>query len=189
MSGFKPIPGLPPLDPKLKPNWFIGIGIALVVLGVLSFLDTVVTTLASVVVMGVLLIFSGIAYLAQSFAHRDVPGSRFWITALTGFLYALGGILLIQEPATGSLFLTAFLAGCLMASGLMRGIWAVGNRQVANWWTMILSAAVALLTGFVIFMTLPWSGLWLIGTFIAIELIFGGISALAFGMALKRNER
>lgn len=183
------IPGLPPFTPKLKPNWFIGIGAALILLGVFAFLDTVVTTLASIVVIGMLLIFSGVAYLAQSFAHRDVPGSRFWITALTGFLYVFGGILLIQEPETGSLFLTAFLAGCFMASGVMRGLWALGHRHVANWWTMILSAAVALFTGVFIFVTLPWSGLWLIGTFIAIELIFGGISAMAFGISLKRDGR
>ncbi|MFC0501500.1 HdeD family acid-resistance protein [Asaia krungthepensis] len=189
MSGFGNIPGLPPINPQLKPNWFIGIGVVLIVLGVLAFLDTVVTTLASIVIIGMLLIFSGVAYLAQSFAHRDVPGSRFWITALMGFLYILGGILLIQEPETGSVFLTAFLAGCLMASGVMRGLWAAGHRHVANWWTMVLSAVVALLTGIFIFVTLPWSGLWLIGTFIAIELIFGGISALSFGLALKRNER
>jgi len=71
----------------------------------------------------------------------------------------------------------------------MRGLWAAGHRHVANWWTMVLSAVVALLTGIFIFVTLPWSGLWLIGTFIAIELIFGGISALSFGLSLKRNGR
>jgi len=81
MSGFGNIPGLPPIDPQLKPNWFIGIGIVLIVLGAFAFLDTVVTTLASIVVIGMLLIFSGVAYLAQSFAHRDVPGSRFWRVA------------------------------------------------------------------------------------------------------------
>lgn len=185
MAGLGDFPGLPPINPKLKPNWFIGIGVVLLILGGIAFVDTVVTTLASIIVIGFLLIFSGVAYLAQSFAHRDVEGSRFWITALMGFLYVLGGILLIQEPATGSVFLTAFLAGCLMASGVMRALWAAGHRYVANWWTLILSAVVALLTGVLIFVTLPWSGLWLIGTFIAIELIFGGISALSFGLSLR----
>lgn len=189
MSGFNPLPGMPPLSPRLKPNWFIGIGIVLITLGAVALVDAIVATLASVVVLGMLLIFSGIAYLGQSFAHRDVPGSRFWITALMGFLYALSGILLIQEPITGSFFLTAFMAGCLMASGVMRGIWAAGNRHVANWWMLVLSAVVSLLTGIFIFVTLPWSGLWLIGTFIGIELIFGGVSAIAFGNALKRDGR
>ncbi|WP_438381120.1 HdeD family acid-resistance protein [Asaia sp. BMEF1] len=186
MAGLGDFSGLPPINPQLKPNWFIGMGVVLLVLGGIAFVDTVVTTLASIMVIGFLLIFSGVAYLAQSFAHRAVEGSRFWITALMGFLYVLGGILLIQEPATGSMFITAFLAGCLMASGIMRGLWAAGHRYVANWWTLLLSAVVALLTGVLIFVTLPWSGLWLIGTFIAIELIFGGISALAFGLSLKK---
>ncbi|GAB6855665.1 HdeD family acid-resistance protein [Asaia astilbis] len=189
MAGLGDFPGLPPINPQLKPNWFIGLGVVLIVLGGIAFVDTVVTTLASVVVIGALLILTGIAYLIQSFAHRTVAGSRFWITALMGFLYALGGILLIQEPETGSLFITAFLAGCLMASGLMRGFWAAGHRYVANWWTLVLSAAVALLTGVLIFVTLPWSGLWLIGTLIAVELVFGGVSALAFGLSLKKAGR
>ncbi|GBQ12382.1 HdeD family acid-resistance protein [Swaminathania salitolerans] len=189
MSDRNGFPNLSSMPSGLKPNWFIGIGAVLVLLGIFAFFDAVLTTLASVVFIGFLLIMTGIAYFAQAFAHRSVPGARFWIMALMGFCYVLGGFLLIQEPATGSLFLTAFLAGSLIASGIMRALWAFGQRDTPNWWTLVLSAVVALLTGIFIFVTLPWSGLWLIGTFIAIELIFGGMSVFSFGLALKNKGK
>ncbi|WP_367160857.1 HdeD family acid-resistance protein [Kozakia baliensis] len=193
MSGTGGFPNFNSLDPRrnpgLKPSWFIGVGAFFVALGVLAFLDTVLTTLASMVVIGVLLFMAGVAQLAQSFAHRGVPTSTQWLSALIGVLYILGGLLLIDEPVTGSIFLTAFLAGCLIFTGVARFVWAAGHRTIGNWWGFLLSGVVALLTGILVYATLPWSGLWLIGTFIAIELIIGGVSAIMFGVSLNKAER
>lgn len=177
----------PPTRPGLRPNWLIGVGAVLMALGVLALLDAASATLASMIVFGVLLILSGVALLMQSFAHRAIPGSRFWVTALMGVAYILCGFLFVKEPETGSVFITAAVAGCLIASGIMRCFWAAGHRHVPNWWTLVVSAVVALLTGILVYITLPWSGLWLIGTFIGIEMLIAGASAVAFGLSLKRK--
>jgi len=180
-------PGRPGV-PGLKPEWFIGLGAVFLVLGVLAFVDAVLTTLVSVVFLGIVLIIAGCVQLGQSFAHREVPLARWWLPAVTGALYVLGGAVLIREPVTGSVFLTAFLAGCLIFSGVTRAVWAAGHRSLNNWWGVVLSGVVTLLVGILVYVTLPWSGVWLIGTFIGIELVIGGVSAIAFGVALRNGR-
>jgi uncharacterized membrane protein HdeD (DUF308 family) len=38
-----------------------------------------------------------------------------------------------------------------------------------------------------LYLMLPWSGLWVVGTLIAVELIFHGVSLVQFGLALRRT--
>ncbi|KXV31593.1 hdeD, partial [Gluconobacter japonicus] len=99
----------------------------------------------------------------------------------------LGGLLLIEEPATGSVFITAILAGCLIFAGISRAFWAAGHRTAGGWSLLAVSGIFTLLIGILLYMTLPWSGLWLIGTLIAIELLMAGISAILFGMSLRNR--
>ena len=44
------------------------------------------------------------------------------------------------------------------------------------------------MVGVVLYASLPLSGRWLIGTVVAIELVVGGVSALGFGLSLRRRE-
>ncbi|MBS1062715.1 DUF308 domain-containing protein [Gluconobacter wancherniae] len=176
-----------PSGQGLKPGWFIGVGIFFVLLGMLAWTDVVTTTLASVVVLGVLLIMAGMAQVLQSFMHRGLSVSGQWLSGIMGIFYIIAGLLMIEEPATGSVFLTAVLAGCLIFAGLSRTFWAAGHRGLSTWWTAAASGLVTLLVGILLYATLPWSGLSLFGTLIAVELIFAGIAAILFGMSLRKN--
>ena len=169
-----------------RSGWFIALGIVFILLGVLAWLDVVATTIASTVIIGVLLIVAGGVHLAHAFAHREIPTAGRWFSALIGLLYILGGIAIIAEPVAGSLLLTAFLAACLIVVGIARVIWAGGHRRLRGWWGLLLSGAVTLLVGVLIYLSLPWSGLWALGTLVAVELVIGGISALSFGLSLRR---
>ncbi len=169
-----------------RPGWFIALGIILILLGLLAWLDVVAATIASTLIIGVLLIVAGGVQLAHAFAHREIATAGRWFSALIGLLYILGGIAIIAEPIAGSLLLTAFLAACLIVAGITRLIWAGSHRRLRGWWGLLLSGAVTLLVGVLIYLSLPWSGLWALGTLVAIELVIGGVSALSFGLALRR---
>ena len=51
---------------------------------------------------------------------------------------------------------------------------------------LLLGGAVSLIVAVLLFLQLPWSGLWVLGTLIAIELIFMGFNWLQFGLTLRR---
>ena len=178
-----------PSDDRMpaRAGWFIALGILFVLLGVLAWLDVVAATLASTVLIGLMLIFAGVVQIAHALAHRGTARAGAWLSGLIGLLYILGGGTIVEEPVTGSVLLTAFLAACLIFTGVARVAWAAGHRRLGSWWGLLLSGIVALLVGILIYLSLPWSGLWLLGTLVAIELIVAGISALMCGLSLHRH--
>ena len=171
-----------------RSGWFIALGILFILLGVLAWLDAVATTLASTVVIGLMLIMAGVVQIAHALAHRGITAPAAILSGLIGVLYVLGGGTIIEEPVAGSVLLTAILAFCLVFAGFARMAWAAGHRRLGNWWGLLLSGLVALLVGVLIYLSLPWSGLWLLGTLVAIELVVGGVSALMFGVSLRRLD-
>jgi uncharacterized membrane protein HdeD (DUF308 family) len=38
-----------------------------------------------------------------------------------------------------------------------------------------------------LYMMLPWSGLWVVGTLIAVELLVHGVSWIQFGLTLRKT--
>ncbi len=169
-----------------RAGWFIALGILFILLGVLAWADVVATTLASTVVIGLMLIVAGVVQAAHALAHRGVTASAALVSGLIGVLYVLGGVTIIAEPVAGSVLLTAVLAFCLVLAGVFRMAWAAGHRRLGGWWVLLLSGLVALAVGVLIYLSLPWSGLWVLGTLVAIELVVGGVSALMFGLSLRR---
>ncbi len=169
-----------------RSGWFIALGILFILLGVLAWVDVVATTLASTVVIGLMLIVAGVVQVAHAVAHRGVTASAAIVSGLIGVLYVLGGVTIIAEPVAGSVLLTAVLAFCLVFAGIFRMAWAAGHRRLGSWWVLLLSGLVALVVGVLIYLSLPWSGLWVLGTLVAIELVVGGVSALMFGLSLRR---
>lgn len=177
---------LAPIMPaSLKGHWkkFFILGIICIVLGALALLDTVLVTVASVVILGMLLLAAGMIQIYHSFSIQGW-GSFFFSLGI-GVLYCIGGILLMKEPVAGSIFLTAFIALCFVLGGAMRAILATQHTSIKGWWIVLLSGLLSMLVGVFLYAYLPWSGLWFIGTLLGIDLIFSGAGWLNFGLALK----
>jgi uncharacterized membrane protein HdeD (DUF308 family) len=52
---------------------------------------------------------------------------------------------------------------------------------------MVLSGLVTLLAGVIIALGWPINSLWVLGMFLAIDLVFQGWATIALGLALKRG--
>ena len=48
---------------------------------------------------------------------------------------------------------------------------------------------ITFLIAILLYSTLPWSGLWVLGTLIAVELAIQGITWIQFGLMLRRMPR
>jgi uncharacterized membrane protein HdeD (DUF308 family) len=57
---------------------------------------------------------------------------------------------------------------------------------MGGWWLMALSGLISIVIGVLLYASLPWSGLWVLGTLIGVELLVQGMTWLMFGMALQR---
>ena len=169
-----------------KWGWFVGLGIVMVVAGGFAFVDTVFVTLVSVIFIGAAMLVSGAFQIVHAFANKD--WGAFIFALLCGALYIVGGLLIMDEPAQGSVIITIFLLVALSVGGALRVAMAVRHREVKGWWLLVLGGLVSIALAVILFLGLPWTSFWLLGTIIAVELIFHGVGWISFGFAL-RNMR
>jgi uncharacterized membrane protein HdeD (DUF308 family) len=171
--------------PRTGWGWFLALGILQLVLGVVAWFDVIAFTIAGVIFIGALLLVAGVFQVIHAFMDREWGG--FALHLLIGILYVIGGFLLMDEPIQGSVVITILVAAALIIGGVLRIAIAVQHRQMPGWGMLLVGGVISLVVGVLLYLTLPWSGLWVVGTLIAIELIVHGVSWIQFGLALRRT--
>ncbi|MGH7154682.1 MAG: HdeD family acid-resistance protein, partial [Acetobacteraceae bacterium] len=131
-----------------------------------------------------LLLVSGIFQVVHAFMDRSWGG--FFLQVLAGILYAIGGVLIMFEPIRGAVVITILLAIVMIVGGITRIVMSVRHWHMGGSGLMLLGGVISAIVGIALYLTLPWSGLWVLGTLIAVELIFHGAAWFEFGLALRR---
>jgi uncharacterized membrane protein HdeD (DUF308 family) len=163
-------------------GWLVALGIALIILGVVCIAEEVTSTLVTVLAFGWLLILGAVLGLIQAFRVRNWSG--FFLYLLTALLRGVTGYLLIRYPFTAEVSLTLLLASLFLVGGTFRTIGA-GTLRFPRWGWAALSGLLSVVLAVVLLIQLPAVSLWFIGFAIGIEFIFDGVSAVAFGSALR----
>ncbi|MFA6037245.1 MAG: DUF308 domain-containing protein [Legionellales bacterium] len=154
-------------------GWFFAWGLLLVALGTLAIIYSAATTLISVFVFGVILTISGFVIILDSFKSSWGTWNEFFMHLGMGILYLIAGIILIKGPLAGSITLTLILAILYIVLGIFRIVSCL-TREVTNRGWRLASSILTLLLGIFILAEWPMSGLFIIGLFIGIDLIFTG---------------
>ena len=168
---------------KRHSGWFVALGVALIVLGVIALGAVGFVTLASVLLFGWLLVIGGIMHSVHAF--RVHPWGGFTRHLLGGVLSLVVGLLIVANPAAGALSLTLLLAAFFLVGGIFRIVAAMSFQFPGRGWA-VLGGLVTLLLGIMIWSEWPVSGVWVIGTFVGIDLIFDGWSLVMTGMAARQ---
>jgi uncharacterized membrane protein HdeD (DUF308 family) len=164
-------------------TWFLAVGIALVVLGMVAIGSAVAMTIVSVLFLGWLLIIAGIFEVIHGFSHR--PWSGFFINLLGGVLYAVAGLVMVANPALAAVTLTLVIAVMLIVAGLFRLLIAFSTQLHHHGW-LILNGVISILLGVMIWRSWPVSGLWVIGMFIGIDMIVDGWTEIMLALSVRR---
>jgi uncharacterized membrane protein HdeD (DUF308 family) len=167
-----------------KWGWFVALGIIMVMAGVFALGDTVLVALLSVMFIGAALLVSGIFQIIHAFANKD--WGAFLFALLCGALYIIGGILIMQEPVQGSVLITILLLATLAVGGILRIVMAIQHRELGGWWLVLLGGLISVGLAALLYGSLPWSGLWVLGTLIGVELVVQGVSWISIGFSLRR---
>lgn len=163
-------------------GWFLVLGVVLVLLGMMALGWSVLTTLVSVVIFGWFLLLGGVLSVVNAFLRRRWGG--FFLELFAGILYAVFGLMVVGNPAVSAVALTLLIAVFLMIGGLFRILTALTVR-FHHWIWVLLNGVISLLLGLMIWNQWPVSGLWVIGLFIGIDLIFYGWSLIMLAMTVR----
>ncbi len=170
-----------------KWRWFVALGSILILAGFIALGDVVAFTLVSVTFIGALLLVGGIFQIFHSFMTK--AWNAFALNLIMGVMYVFGGFLIMEEPVQGSVILTLFLLAALLVGGIMRIVIALRHRDLTGWWLVLLGGIVSIFLALALYASLPWSGLWVLGTLIAIELLIQGFTWLRLGISLRGMAR
>ena len=169
---------------ELHRHWvlFLALGIILILLGGMGISASGLVTLASVVFFGWLLIIGGAAVAIHAFWAKRWSG--FFLQLLSGVLYLIVGWILVARPGIGALTLTLVLAISLVVQGAFR-IGAALSTRMDGWGMLLVSGIITLVLGLMIWNEWPLSGLWVIGLFVGIDLIFYGWWLVSLALSVR----
>jgi uncharacterized membrane protein HdeD (DUF308 family) len=162
--------------------WFVSLGIVLMVVGAVALSSALITTLASVLVFGILLMAGGVVQIVNAFLGRG--WRAFFLHLLAGILQLVVGELLVEHPVVAAEGLTLVLAVSFLVAGSFRLVYGLTESFPGRGW-VLLNGLIVFALGISIWRQWPASSLWVIGLFIGIDLIFSGWSWVMLGLTVK----
>jgi len=163
--------------------WMLSLGIVMVILGVIGLGMTVLFNEIVVMYFGFLLLFGSGVQLMQAFRAEAWKG-RVW-HVLIALVYIVGGIIAVTEPVIAGMTLALLIAWTLIVIGVLRLFMALQMRGATGWLWTLLGGVLSVVLGVMIINEWPQSGLWVIGLFVAIEILFAGWSQIMIALAAK----
>jgi uncharacterized membrane protein HdeD (DUF308 family) len=151
-------------------------GAVMVAAGVLALILPALASTGLVVLLGWLLILSGVVQVVGLIGATQVP--YFWLQLVAVALEILVGYLLVSNPEAGLLTITFLMLVLFLISGITRVVFALMIRPMDDWLWMLAGGLVAIACALVLFANLPEAATWLLGLLLGIELIaLGGAQA------------
>ncbi|MBL8496914.1 HdeD family acid-resistance protein [Nitrosomonas sp. JL21] len=178
------------LELPISWGWFLALGISMVIFGTLGIVFAFYLTLVSVIMFGVLAIVSGILQLSHGVAGNENNWSGKALHLLVALMYILFGGLVVFDPVSGSYSLTLVLAAFLVIVGISRiaYAWKCWNRGW-KWRLMLLAGGIDVLLAALIMYGWPETAFWMIGLFVAIEMMTNGWLLIAMALAKRTLTR
>jgi uncharacterized membrane protein HdeD (DUF308 family) len=168
---------------RAKWGWIVALGTIYVLAGLIALYSVVTATVVSVFVVGIMMLIAGAAEVINAFQVKSWGKFLLWI--LLGLMYIVAGVVTFENPLLAAAVLTLALGAALVASGIMRIILAFNMKEGTPWIGVVFSGVITLLLGLIILAHWPVSGLYILGLFLGIDLVFAGVGWIGVGVSLK----
>jgi uncharacterized membrane protein HdeD (DUF308 family) len=168
-------------DLRHKWGWFLTLGIIMLLLGTVAFIITPAATIGTVLVLGWLIVISGVVEAIHAFRMRKWGG--IFLHFVGGILGVLIGLLIVTHPVAGALAWTLLFASFFTVIGIFRTVAAI-QLKFPNWGWAAFDGVVTLGLGILLWAEWPWSGFWFMGVAVGVSLILRGWAYVMFAFAL-----
>ena len=163
-------------------GWFLALGILLVALGIAAIMRAFSATVVSMVFFGSLLLVASGVEIAQAILVGHWAG--FFYHLLAAILFGVTGALLVTRPLISAEAVTIVMAMFFIIGGLFQLIGSIATA-LPGWGWQAADGIIAFTLGVLVLAQWPASGLWVIGLFIGIDLIFYGGAWIALALGLR----
>jgi uncharacterized membrane protein HdeD (DUF308 family) len=153
-------------------TWYLLQGGLMVVAGVVALLYPFFASTAIVLILGWLLIFAGIVQGIGLIGAGNVP--HYWLQLISAVIAIVIGVLLLRQPDSGLMIITALLIVYFMVEGIAKVIFALTIRPFPNWGWVLAAGIVGILLAVYLWANLPVDSAWVLGVLLGILLISEG---------------
>lgn len=169
-----------------KWGWIVALGVVFLVAGVVALGSVVAATATAVLVVGIMMLLSGVAEIIAAFGVKSWGKFLFWL--LLGVLYVAAGIIAIMNPLLAAVYLTLMLGVALAVGGVLRIFLAFNMKSAGGPWGWVaLSGVITFALGCMLIAKWPYSSAYALGIFLGVDLIFIGSGWITMGLALKKR--
>ena len=170
-------------------KWMLILGIFMLLAGIFGIGMSFILSIATMLFFALLIGTSGIFQVVQGVQAKEEEWSGRTYHFVIGLLYILTAGLIYWDPVAASQGMTIVLAALFTAIGITRIINAI--RCKSNGWKWVLPILLGLIDiALAVFIILGWpaTGLWVIGLFVAIELIMNGWFLTLLALRVKNSK-
>lgn len=157
----------------------------LIVAGVFALIFPVVSSAAFVLILGWLLIISGVVQAIGLISGRSA--THFWSQLISVVLGILIGALLLRDVGQGMAVISLLLIIFFMMEGVSKIIFALTVRPLPNWGWVLASGLLGVALAAMLWASMPVTAFWLIGLMLGINLIGEGLSLGALAWHARRS--
>lgn len=169
-------------------GWFLTLGIVLLCLGMLAIGLSTLTTLITVIILGMIIFAAGVIIIVDTFKFWWRKWGGFFLHLAMGILYLLVGIMLFANPLAASISLTLLLGIFYIVIGVFRIIYSLSLKS-PRWGWSFFNGLISLLLGMLITANWPMSSLFIIGLFVGIDLFFCGWTYIMLALFAQNMTR
>ena len=166
-----------------KVKWLVPLGVLTVIAGILAIASPLLSGLTVVVFIGIALTIGGVARTIGAFGAASFGQGT--LAFIGGILTFGSGLILTARPGIGLATITLLLGTYLLMDGISGIVLAFKIRPGSGWGSMLFSAVVAVILGFLLLREWPLSGAWAIGTLVGFNLLVAGFSMISVGSAAR----
>jgi uncharacterized membrane protein HdeD (DUF308 family) len=164
-------------------GWLFALGASLALLGALAIWKARTATILYVTFLGVVFLIASLGILVFTFSLTG-HWSGFFIHILWAILLAVIGLILVTRPSISAEAITLFLAFYLIATGLL-GIAFALYSHVNGEGLYVLEGLMSTILGGLLLAGWPVTGLFAIGLFVGIALMFRGAALMAVAISIR----
>lgn len=178
------MPVAAPAFMKRTIGWTIALSILMILAGVFAIVLPPIAGIGVTLLVGWLLIFSGVMHFVFAWQTRGVWGVLWEM--LVGAAYTVVGVYVLMNPLMGMVSLTLALAAYLLLEAVLEFIIALRLRPRPGSGWLFVDSLITLILSLMIWRTWPASSAWVIGVLVGISMIFSGTARLMISLAARK---
>ena len=163
-------------------GWYLALGAALVLLGLVCLGAAYAATVATVALFGIVTLLGGVVIAVSA-----IWAGSFWGAILRlagGVLFVIAGFYLITRPIAGAAALTIGIALFLIISGIVQ-IVTSSIEHGHGWGWGVASGALGVILGIFLWAGWPLTAYVAIGVFVGIDILINGVSLIVSALSAR----